>query len=318
MGGAKNYFGAKRQDCLSFDPSVLKVRADPQRPEEPAIDEAMVWSIMAHGVIEPLIISRDGDDVFVEAGRRRRAHAIEANRRRPGKESILVPCVWARGDEADLAEKAVIENFHRQSPSAIGTAKAMQHLINLGRDEERVRQVFGFKTINSVKGYLALLDCAPEVQRAVEGGLSAVVAVKLSKLTRVEQKEALTEMTAKGATKGAAAERAVKQKREGGEVEKPIRMRSRKFLEIWRREIVETMPADSDGMTVARVIDFILGNDLSLIADESLKAAAKRAEQPKKGRHAENKAESKVGLSQGRKAQEKTGTEEAKAEALTV
>lgn len=258
MGGVKQRYGGLSTDCLRFDPSTLKVRVDPQRPEEPVIDEEMVWSILQHGVIEPLIISRDGTDLYVEAGRRRRAHAIEANRRNKGQEPILVPCVWARGDAADLAEKAIIENFHRQAPSAMGTAKAMQHLKDLGRDDERLRQLFGFKSINSVRGYLALHDCAPKVQAAVAAGtIAAALAPTFAKLPRAAQTAKLAEMVDKGATKGKAARKALEP---GATAQKPVRMRSRALVQELRTELARDPAAHPEAV---RVLDFVLGGDMA-------------------------------------------------------
>lgn len=263
MGGKKNYFGGKHRDCLLFDPSVLKVRPDPQRPEDQTIDEEMVWSIIQHGVEEPLIIARDGEELYVVAGRRRRLHAIEANKRRRGKDPILVPCVWARGDEADLAEKAIIENFHRKMPSAIGTAKAMQQLYDQGRDEERLRKIFGFKSVNSVRGYLALLDCAPAVQKWVEAGGSVVVANKLAKLPKAEQIETLNKMVAAGATKGERAQNAVKKK---GEVEPKQRALSPRARERVREALASVAYTQKDETVIlaGAVLDFVGGNAAAL------------------------------------------------------
>ena len=82
MGGKKTYFGGKHRDMIMIDPSLLEVEPDPQRDEIP-IDEAMVQSILAHGVEEPLLDRRNGDKLRVVAGRRRRVHPIEASKRQP-------------------------------------------------------------------------------------------------------------------------------------------------------------------------------------------------------------------------------------------
>ena len=213
MGGRKTYFGGKHRDMIMIDPSLLEVEPDPQRDEIP-IDEAMVQSILAHGVEEPLLVRRNGDKLRVVAGRRRRVHAIEASKRQPrGSDAICVPVILVNGDEASIMEKAIIENFHRENPSPLGTAKAMQRLIDLGRDKKRLAMIFNC-TEQTVTNTLQVLDLAPVVQRAVESKKVAVtVARELHKLPREEQAERLEEMIKSGAVKGAAAKKTARGKK---------------------------------------------------------------------------------------------------------
>jgi ParB family chromosome partitioning protein len=219
--GVKNKYGAVgRGDTLSFEPETLKVITDPKHPlydsrVERKPTEAMVLSIMRDGIIEPLVITRDGEDVYVVAGRQRRAAAIEANKRlkKEGGDPVLCPCVWRQAEkrerEVKLYEISVSENELRSGDSPLERACKMQHLKNLGRDDRSIAVTFGC-TVAQVRNLLALLDCAPAVQRAVEGGLSAAVAMQLSKLPREEQVKRLEKMVKAGVTKGASAHRAAK------------------------------------------------------------------------------------------------------------
>jgi ParB family chromosome partitioning protein len=86
--GAKNSYGSvDRGDTLSFRPEDLKVITDPKhvlydaRVERP-VDEAMVLSIMSLGIIEPLVIARNGEEVFVVDGRQRRRSVLPGRGRR--------------------------------------------------------------------------------------------------------------------------------------------------------------------------------------------------------------------------------------------
>lgn len=217
--GAKHSYGAVgRGDTLNFMPETLKVITDPKHPlydarveREP--DEALIVSIMRNGIIVPLVISRDGENVYVTDGRQRRAAAIEANKRlkKEGGEPIALPCVWKRGDEAKLYEIAVTTNELRSGDSPLERARKMQHFLDLvAGDEGRVALAFGC-TIPTVINHLKLLECAPAVQKAVEAGqLAATVAKELSKLPREEQKARLDEMVSAGETKGRKAKERVK------------------------------------------------------------------------------------------------------------
>lgn len=312
MGGRKSIHGASgRGDLLMFDPEVLKVvtdrkhsRFDPRVERE--IDEAMVASIMRLGVVEPLVISRDGEDVYVEDGRQRRANAIEANKRfkKSGGQPIAVPCVWRRGDDASLFEVAVALNEVRSGDAPIERARKMQRLADFGRSEAQIAVVFGCTT-QTVKSHLTLLECAPEVQRAVEAGkLPATVATKMAKLPREEQKSTLAEMVAAGATKGGAATRALQAKRDGGDVEKPTRMRSRKFLERYRDGVRAL--GDDWSLAVAEVIDFALGAEPTLNVPQFNHGE-------KNGKSEEE--ESALGLPQGRQAEKEAGAQESEVDA---
>jgi ParB family transcriptional regulator, chromosome partitioning protein len=259
MGGRKTYFGGKHRDMIMLDPSLLEVEPDPQR-DEISIEEAMVQSILAHGVEEPLLVMRDGDKLKVVAGRRRRVHAIEASKRQPkGSEPILVPVILVKGDEASIMEKAIIENFHRQNPSPLGTAKAMQRLIDLGRDKKRLAMIFNC-TEQTVTNTLQVLDLAAPVQRAVESGKVAVtVARELHKLPREEQTTRLGKMLESGATKGAVAKKVAR----GAETGDKQRVCSRVYLERFRDELREESRGGECGR-MAALIDFVLGDDGAL------------------------------------------------------
>lgn len=85
MGKKLTYGAVGRGDTLNFRPEDLKVITDAKHPlydarVERPVDEAMVLSIMSLGIIEPLVIARDGESVYVVDGRQRRLNAIEANK----------------------------------------------------------------------------------------------------------------------------------------------------------------------------------------------------------------------------------------------
>ncbi len=97
MGKKQGYGSVGRGDTISFKPETLKVITDVKHPlydarveREPA--EAMILSIMRRGILVPMLITRDGDDVYVVDGRQRRSAALEANKRlaKAGGEPVVL------------------------------------------------------------------------------------------------------------------------------------------------------------------------------------------------------------------------------------
>src|SRR5581483_3579160 len=169
-GQKRTYGAAGRGDLLMFEPEVLQVITDPKHPQydprvELPVDEALVLSIMELGVITPLAISRDGEDVYVTDRRRRHKAAIEANKRlkKLGRPLVQGPCVWKRGDDTRLFEISIAANELRKGDGAVERAKKMQRLVEAGRSEEQIALTFGV-TAKTGKSALALLECAKPVQ----------------------------------------------------------------------------------------------------------------------------------------------------------
>src|SRR5277367_4348625 len=106
-----------RRDVVLYDPEDLIVVTEKNhlfydvRAERPA-DEKLVASIMASGVIEPVIVrvlssSRSGGDkrdVEVIAGRKRTIANREANKRLKalGQEPKSIPAIVKRGSDLEL------------------------------------------------------------------------------------------------------------------------------------------------------------------------------------------------------------------------
>lgn len=278
MGKKQTFEGQTgRGDTLNFLPEALKVVTDPKHPlYDPRVErppsERLILSIMRRGVLVPLLIYRDGDDVYVEDGRQRRAAAIEANKRlkKAGGEPVVLPCVWKRGDEATLYEISITTNELRDGDSPLERARKMQHLLDLrGGDVDGVAVTFGV-TPATVKNHLALLECAPAVQRAIEGGkVAASIASKLAKMPRTEQVKTLDKMIASGATKGAAAQHAVRTK---GDAATPLRKaltasERKRIVDVLRTKSMQghTSKLNSDlAEAMAAAIDFVGGDPKAL------------------------------------------------------
>ena len=219
----KAYGAVGRDDTLRFDAEMLTIVEDDEthplfdpRAKKP-LSEALVRSIYKRGVLVPIIVRKNGTTpnlgvpiVEVVDGRQRVRAAREANRRREAEGLIpwTVPAMRKRGTDADMMATMIATNELREAETPLARAKKAQRFIELLGDEEgldEAAEVFGV-TKTTIKQYLAVLDLAPAVQKAVESGELAIKsALPLATLTREEQPAALEKMRAEGTMKGASA-----------------------------------------------------------------------------------------------------------------
>jgi ParB family chromosome partitioning protein len=190
--------GASRTNAYNIDPTDLTLVTDKAHPlYDPRVtmplDEAMVRSIMFQGVIEPVVITRDGDTCLVVDGRQRVRAAVEANKRleKEGKETIKVTCVLRRGNESDLFGVAISANENRQDDTPLGRATKCQRYMNMGRSEAEAAVTFGVTT-QCIRQWMKVLECSATVRKAVEEGkIAASAAAQLADLAAEDQESAL-------------------------------------------------------------------------------------------------------------------------------
>ncbi len=203
---AKTAVDAQRLNAFSIEPDRLTIVSDKssalydERIDKP-IDERMVLNIMAFGVKQAVIVRKNGSDIYeVVDGRQRVRCAIEANKRlkKEGKEEIRVPIMLTRGDDKDVFGVSIFCNEIRSDDAIMVKAKKVQRLLNMGKSPDEAAITFGV-TKAAINQWLALLDLAPQVQKAVEEGeVSASAAAPLAKLTREDQVVKLAELRASG------------------------------------------------------------------------------------------------------------------------
>lgn len=170
------------------------------------LDEGLVKNIMVFGVLEPALVRKNGSFVEIIDGRQRVRAAREANRRlrEQGAEPVAVPCFVKRGDEQQIMG-VMLSTFIRQDDTPFAKAQKCQRYLDTGKGEADAAIVYGVGT-QTVKGWLALLDLAPAVQRAVQSGkLAAGAALALGDLPHAAQTEKLTVLLG-GGKAGAAVE----------------------------------------------------------------------------------------------------------------
>ena len=149
-----------------FDVPLDKIKANPQQPRnnfDSAPMEELVESIKEHGIIQPLIATKDGDTYELIAGERRlRASKLAG--------LATVPVVVRQAGEQAKLEMALIENIQRQDLNPIELAHAYRRLVDefsLGQDA--VAKRVG-KSRSTVTNILRMLNLPDEIQTALIGG----------------------------------------------------------------------------------------------------------------------------------------------------
>lgn len=203
----KLYGAAGRADLLYFDPEDLMVVTDTSHPlwDERVtmpVEERLVASIMKVGVLEPVIVRRNGARsdgtpvVEVIDGRQRVRAARVANHRlsEQGADPIRVPAVTRRGQDADMFGITITANEIRRADTPLVRAKKLQRYLDGGRSLEEAAVTFG-ASIGTLKNHLAILECHDDVLKALEAGRIGVMhAKKLSGFPREEQPAELAKL----------------------------------------------------------------------------------------------------------------------------
>lgn len=204
-----------RGNVYFLDPENLVLVEDEAHPLYDArvklpVEDGLVRNIMVYGVLEPVLISKEGDKSLVVAGRQRVKAALEANKRlhKEGKEKIKVPCMFRRGESHDLFGVLISENENRRDDDVLAKALKLQKFLNMGRSEEEAAIAFGV-TLTSVKDWLSVLELSSPVKKAIQDGkIAASAARQLVKLEPDKQKEALEKLLESGKATGTRAKKA--------------------------------------------------------------------------------------------------------------
>lgn len=166
-------------------------RQQPRTAFDPVGLSELAASISRHGVLQPIVVSADGDGYELVAGHRRVLAA-----RLAGKTTI--PAV-VREEVGDRLELALIENLQRSDLNAIETARAYKLLMETyDLTQEQLAERLG-KSRSSVANMLRALTAPQALQDAViegkigEGHLRALLPLPLS-----DALQALATVIAKG------------------------------------------------------------------------------------------------------------------------
>lgn len=160
------------------------------------VSEAMVLNIMQHGVLEPILVTKDGLEMRVVDGRRRTIHAREANERlrKAGLDTVKVPCIVKQGDNKTLFGMGQVANRFRVNSGPMESAKAALRYTNLGASVQEIANAFECSE-QHVRDLLKMNELAPEVQNAMlKDELTATAALMLTPLPKAEQVAVLKEL----------------------------------------------------------------------------------------------------------------------------
>ncbi len=162
-------------------------RRQPRRGFAEAELEELAASVRAQGVLQPLLVSPDGDGTYTIVAGERRWRAAQ----RAGLESVPV-VVREVGEDRELLELALIENLQRTDLDPLEEAeayRALQREFGLTQEEIAARVGKGRPTVANA---LRLLKLPAEVQELLrEGRLSAGQARPLLALSSQDEQIAL-------------------------------------------------------------------------------------------------------------------------------
>jgi len=143
-----------------------QIRPNPFQPREDFDNtsiEELAQSIKEKGVIQPLLVRRQGDLYELIAGERRLRACNMLNIKE-------IPLIVREAGDRDSLELALIENVQRESLNPIEEAHAFQHLIDKFQvTQEKISEVLG-KSRVTVTNTLRLLKLPHEIQHELKKG----------------------------------------------------------------------------------------------------------------------------------------------------
>lgn len=145
-------------DFIAPNPEQPRTHFEPEKLRE------LAESISQHGIIQPLIVSREPDGSYRLIAGERRLQAA----RLAGLQNV--PVVIREANDDDLLELALIENIQRADLNAIEEAQAYRRLVDeYGLTQEDAAKRVG-KSRAAVANALRLLQLEPEIRRSLVGG----------------------------------------------------------------------------------------------------------------------------------------------------
>jgi ParB family transcriptional regulator, chromosome partitioning protein len=196
-----------------------RIRPNPRQPRrhfDPSTLAELTASIRASGVIQPIVVRRDGEDYELIAGERRWRAARDAGLER-------IPAVVRDATDAESLELALVENLLREDLNPIEAAEGYRRLLaEFGWTQEQLGQRIG-KDRSSIANALRLLRLPDPIQEDLRSGrLTMGHALSLLSLTTAEEQLKLREQILAHSWSVRATEDDVKRRRADG----PPRRRS--------------------------------------------------------------------------------------------
>jgi ParB family chromosome partitioning protein len=155
------------------------------------------------GVLEPILIVKDGGEPVVIDGRQRVKALREANKilKEQGATPLQVPAILKRGDDNSLFAMSLSTNEQRVQDKPLEKAKKLVRLLNQGVSLPEAAVIFGVG-IETVKRWETLSELGDDIKESIESGeVSATKAAALATKPRHKQKPKDVKKRAKGPRK---------------------------------------------------------------------------------------------------------------------
>ena len=163
----------------------------------------LIPSIRKRGILQPLLVRKNGKGYEVVAGKRR--YLTLQFLEKEGVEIEAVPCaVMAKGDDAAAIEASLIENVARLPMDDMDQFEAFQRLLKEGRTIGEIADTFGVTEI-MVKRRLFIANLSPKIRQAYRAEeIDGETLRALTLASKQQQKEwlALFEDPENGAPRG--------------------------------------------------------------------------------------------------------------------
>ncbi len=160
--------GSKGREIVEIDIARLAPnRGQPRKTFKEDTLKELAASVKERGIIQPIIVSRQKEGIFlIIAGERRYRAAKLAGLKK-------VPALVREAADEDILELALIENIQREDLNPVETAQAFERLQkSFNLTQEQLAQKVG-KERATIANYMRLLGLPDDVKRMVaEGALS--------------------------------------------------------------------------------------------------------------------------------------------------
>lgn len=145
---------------------IEKLTANPMQPRKRFSDyqiDELVDSIKEYGIIQPLLVTKNGDKFELIAGERRLRAAKVAGFKK-------VPVILRDANKREKLEVALVENIQRENLNPIDLASAYQKLMSeFNLTQEEIAKRVG-KSRPSVANTLRLINLPEEIKLAIIDG----------------------------------------------------------------------------------------------------------------------------------------------------
>ena len=153
MNEQKVYLNIKIDDVISS-------KQQPRKVFNKTSLEELAQSIKNYGILNPILVKKNGDKYEIISGERRKKAAVLAGLKE-------IPVIVLDVDDKKIVEIAMAENLQRENVSPIEEAKAYEQILeNNSLNEEELSKIIS-KNQNQINNRLELLTLPENIQQAV-------------------------------------------------------------------------------------------------------------------------------------------------------